>query len=127
MAGITFKPNLKWDGTNGGKMALWKAQAAVAKAVIAEYQLQPITVRTEVAGPAVAARSAAAPWIKKIGFPGIPVPHLHYGGKIYPVTYAQWKQFSGGVIRDVQGRLARAGQVGLPELEALTGITAKVR
>lgn len=116
-----------WDGINGGRRGIWKAQAEIAGSIVAKYQLKPVAVRTEITGAAGLAAGAATKrailWPKR-DFPGIPVPHLHFGGKIYPLSDVQWKQFADGVMKDVQTRLAGAGQVQVETLAALSDLTA---
>lgn len=44
------------------------------------------------------------------------VPHLHYKGDLYLLSSAQWREFSGKVVKDMSKRLSDAKQVNLTEL-----------
>jgi hypothetical protein len=130
MGSVVIGGKVMWDGTHGGKLGIWKAKVDIAKAIIAKYQLQPIGVNTQITGGLKSARSVAAKspvrW-PKVPFPGVPDPHLHYGGKIYPVSEVQWRQFADGVMKDVQAKLAKSSQVGPIELEVLSEMTANLK
>jgi hypothetical protein len=51
-------------------------------------------------------------------FPGIPNPHVHYKGRIYEVSQAQWRKFSGMVMKDLARKMGRIKTVRMDELAA---------
>ena len=56
------------------------------------------------------------------------VAHLHYKGDLYLLSSAQWREFSGKVVKDMSKRLAEAKQVNLTELlEVTEAVGAVVR
>ena len=130
MGGVIIDGRAIWDGTHGGRLAIWSAQVDIAKAIIAKHQLQPVEVKTQITGGLKPVRGTAVKfpvrW-PKVPFPGIPVPHLHYGGEIFPVSEGQWTQFADGVMKDIQTKLAGAKQVSPDALAALSELTAKLK
>lgn len=62
-------------------------------------------------------KTEAAALIRPRPFPGgLRMPHLHLADRVYQLDQAQWKAFSGEVVKNLQERLARAGSVGLDDL-----------
>ena len=56
------------------------------------------------------------------------VAHQHYKGDLYLLSSAQWREFSGKVVKDMSKRLAEAKQVNLTELlEVTEAVGAVVR
>lgn len=47
---------------------------------------------------------------------GRKVPHLHYRGELFLLNSAQWREFSGRVVKDMSKKLADAKQVNVSEL-----------
>ena len=102
-------------GPWGGDMTLWTREAFVIRRFITKEKLKPIPVDLRVGG----SRVRIPPW-----FPGIPVPHLHFRGRCYRVTQAQWKRFSGAVIRNLKVRMGKIKSVRPEQLAAMADVIA---
>lgn len=96
-----------WDGTRGLKMMLWKDSSLLISRFINKEKLigQRLTLYQE------RTRIRIPKW-----FPGIPVPHLHYKGKVYPLTKPQWNRFSSMIIKDLTARMRKIKTVDLEGL-----------
>lgn len=62
-----------------------------------------------------------------IPFPGgLKGPHVHFQEKVFFLNDKQWRNFSNGVIKDIQEKLSRANEIGFQELieisEAVSGL-----
>jgi len=57
---------------------------------------------------------------------GIKIAHLHFKGDIYLLNESQWKNFSVGVVREFQNKLAKVNTVSFEQVmeisEAVDGI-----
>ena len=57
---------------------------------------------------------------------GIRVAHLHYKGDVYLLTPEQWKEFSAGIIKGFQEKLAKVSSIGFEQImeisEAIGGL-----
>ena len=128
MGVIVTDGRFKWDGTNGGRLQLWKVNVSALSTLVSRYKLKPVTPRTVISGLQSGGRAAPRlPRFPRFPFPGIPIPHIHYNAKIYPVNAAQWKQFSTGVKKNLQAKIGRMSTVKFEELAGLAEVTAKIR
>lgn len=60
-------------------------------------------------GAVEAREEKAALPVRRPAFPGgMRVPHLHFKGSVYVLNEQQWHAFSGGVIKDLNEKLAKA-------------------
>jgi hypothetical protein len=110
MGGVIIEGKV-WDGTRGGDMMLWKESSVLItrfinkeKLVGQRLRLYQDKVRIRIPKP----------------FPGIPVPHLHYKGKVYPLTRAQWNRFSKMIVKDLTARISKVRTVDLEGLSTMS-------
>jgi hypothetical protein len=101
------------DGAFGGNRGIWKGVSALASRFIEQEKLVPIKLnllanKTRIKLPH--------------RFPGIPDPHLHYQGKVYAMTHANWRQFSTMVIEDLRAKMDKIKTVDLDRLSAMSAI-----
>ncbi|MBI2411961.1 MAG: hypothetical protein HYV24_01955 [Deltaproteobacteria bacterium] len=104
-----------WE--NGGRKELWVNHAVS----VANFIKRENLARTQIAITANNSKIKLPLAKGKKGFPGIPVPHLHFKGEIYLVNEAQWGKFSKEIVSDFRGKLEGVNTVGL---EALSGMSA---
>jgi hypothetical protein len=52
--------------------------------------------------------------------PGIPVPHLHFKDKVYPLNAKQWKAFSIGLMAEFQVKIGKARTVSFDQLQKVS-------
>ena len=76
----------------------------------AAHESLPITpIMNQMAGAQLTEKAANLRWP---GFPGgIRIPHLHFRGEIFLLKEELWQKFSAGLVKDLQGRLAKAKSV----------------
>jgi hypothetical protein len=96
-----------WE--RGGKWMLWKDAVRIIDRFIKAEKLKPVRI-------GLWRENKRIPLQRP--FPGIPVPHVHYGGRIYEVNATQWRKFSGMVMKDLATKLAKVKTVGMDELAA---------
>lgn len=113
LGSFEFNKMIVIDGTNGGWRHLWADNIATIKSFINAAKLKPIETQLFL-------NKKEFRW--PVNWPGIPVPHLHFNDNLYQLTEGQWKQFTGNVMKDLQGKLAKANNVGLDQLDALSGV-----
>jgi hypothetical protein len=102
---------IKWRDFIGPKGGDWlyfvKNRANVAE-FIKTNNIKPVSYTPVVSNRVVANMAILGP-----GFPGgLKYAHLHFNNRIYPLTDAQWKKFSGGIIIDARNKLAKANAIG---------------
>jgi hypothetical protein len=94
--------------TNGIWEPLWKNHAKVIEQFVKAEKLQPAKV-------AITANEIALKFNPK-RFPGIPVPHLHLGDKMYALTDQQWKGFTSQLNKDMMTKLAEVKPVDIAHI-----------
>jgi len=98
---------------------IWLNRLEMIEGFIKEHALQPAALETlpvnplinQAAGTEITERAVAVKnrWT---GFPGgIRVPHLHFKGNVFVLKEELWLKFSAGLVKDLQGRLAKAKSV----------------
>jgi len=115
MAGRIFEGYVV-DGINGGRRGLWKETSTLVERFIAREKLDGYRLRLY---------QARTPIKLPPRFPGIPAPHLHQGGKVYPLNQEQWGRFTTAVIRDLRVRMNNIENVDLDKLSALSAVINK--
>ena len=92
----------------------WIRREGMIGEFVQKNRLKPIDTSPyeieALAGAAVEAREekAALP-VRRPPFPGgMRVPHLHFKGGVYVLNEQQWHAFSGGVVKDLNEKLAKA-------------------
>jgi hypothetical protein len=58
------------------------------------------------------------------GWPG--GPHLHYGGKIYPLTTQQWALVSSVILKEARAKLAKTKTIGFDAGVALGDVITRI-
>ncbi len=115
MGGIIFEGHVE-NGISCEKRKLWKETSFLVDRFIAKEKLTDIKLRL---------------YQDKIHikipppFPGIPVPHLHRGGKVYQLSQRQWNRFSKMVVRDLKAKMSKIKSVDLEQLSALSAVIKK--
>ena len=100
----TYLPG--FDSPVGGTMVYWERNQAPVKAFIARNGLSAIH-------------------LPDLGIHGgIRVWHVHLGDQVYPLTSAQWSEFSTGITSDLAAKLRSAPQVTFEE-GMLLGVIAQ--
>jgi hypothetical protein len=103
---------LKHIWTGGVPADFWVKKAKVIEAFIKEKGLASMEFAVSQAKTTATTKSLLLdPGIKG----GIRVAHLHFKDKIYPLNEAQWKEFSQGIITDMQAKLAKSKSIGFEE------------
>ncbi len=119
---IDFERILTWRV--GRPAELWLSYHELVGKQIRKYKLKPLPVdqypymplaaEMGLAGGTAAKASSRFRW--PVPFPGgIRIPHFHHGRDVYLVQQKQWNNFSNAIVRDIQTRLDKAGQVGFDE------------
>jgi hypothetical protein len=122
---------LKWKA--GRPADIWLLQRELVAATIKKFNLKALEVDAYPSVPAAAAMSEVATATKsrslaveaKLRWPkpfpgGLRIPHLHYGADIYLLDRAQWKEFSGTVLREAAERIAKAKEISFEQTLELT-------
>ncbi len=102
-----------FDGTAGGKRLMWREFTAITRTFIRTERLKSVKL-------SVLVDKRPIRWPRH--FPGIPVPHLHYGGRIYLMSEAKWRKFSSRVVRDLKNRMGRIRNVDMDRLGAISDV-----
>lgn len=117
MNGVTINPFYYKRWLFGIPAPIWLNRMEMIEGFIKENGLQPAALETlpisplmnQAAGAEIAER---APKIRWPGFPGgIKIPHLHFRGNVFILKEELWQKFSTGLVKDLQGRLAKAKTV----------------
>lgn len=102
-------PKLKMPRwTNGMWEPIWKNQVKVVEQFVKAEKLQVTKLRV-----------MANETLLKINpkrFPGIPVPHLHLGDKMYTLNDQQWKGFTSQLNKDMIAKLAEVKPVDIAHI-----------
>jgi len=98
---------------NGREVLMWKYNAAITKKFISDQKLTPAKFKFLV---------DERPIVRRPPIPGIPAPHLHYAGKLYMISPAQWKKFSSLVMRDLRAKMGKIKSVDMDHLSALSAV-----
>lgn len=70
-----------------------------------------------IAGAVEAREEKAALPLRRPPFPGgMRSPHLHFRGAVYALNEQQWRAFSGGVVKDLNERLAKASVLSFDQM-----------
>lgn len=126
---------LEWR--SGRPADIWLSHRDLVANVIKKFNLKALEVDAypympsaagampEVASAMTATKTKALAVETKLRWPkpfpgGLRIPHLHFGADIYLLDRAQWKEFSGMVLRDVQERLAKAKELNFEQTLELT-------
>jgi hypothetical protein len=104
-----------WDGTIGGKMILWEEAAVLTGRFIKREKLAGHRFNLYLGKK----RIRIPRW-----FPGIPVPHMHYQGKVYPMTKTQWSKYSSAVVKDLRVKM---GKIKTVDLEGLATMATAIK
>lgn len=99
----------------------WIRREGIIGEFVQKNKLKPSDMsgyEMEVAPGAVEARGEkAALAVRRPPFPGgIRVPHLHFKGGVYVLSEQQWQAFSGGVIKDLYEKLAKASALSFDQV-----------
>ena len=117
MNNITINPFYYKRWLFGIPAPIWLNRMEMIEGFIKENGLQPAALETlpisplmnQAAGAEIAERALKIRWP---GFPGgIKIPHLHFGGNVFVLKEELWQKFSAGLVKDLQGRLAKAKSV----------------
>lgn len=96
---------------------IWLNRLEMIEVFIKENALQPAALEAlpvsplinQAAGAEIAERAVKNRWT---GFPGgIRIPHLHFKGNVFVLKEELWQKFSANLVKDLQGRLAKAKSV----------------
>jgi len=101
------------DGTHGGRRGIWREVSSLVSRFIEKEKLVPVRLRLFADKTAIKLPPR---------FPGIPEPHLHYQGKMYAMTQANWRQFSDMVIEGFKAQLDKIKTVDLDGLSAMSAV-----
>jgi hypothetical protein len=101
------------DGTHGGRRGIWREFSALVGRFIEKEKLVPIRLRLMADKTSIKLPQR---------FPGIPEPHLHYQGKMYAMTQANWQQFSNMVVEDLKVQIGKIKTVNLDGLSAMSAV-----
>ncbi len=100
----------------------WIRREGMIGEFVQKNRLKPIDTSPyeieALAGAAVEAREekAALP-VRRPPFPGgMRVPHLHFKGGVYVLNEQQWHAFSGGVVKDLNEKLAKAAALSFDQV-----------
>lgn len=91
----------------------WIRREGMIGEFVQKNKLKPIDTSPyeigELAGAVEARAEKAALPVRRPSFPGgMRVPHLHFKGDVFVLSEQQWHTFSGGVIKDLNEKLAKA-------------------
>jgi hypothetical protein len=111
--GIIIVDGYVVDGTHGGRRGIWRDFSALVSRFIEKEKLVPIRLRLFADNTRVKLPHR---------FPGIPEPHLHYQGKMYAMTQANWRQFSDMVIEDFRAQMGKIKSVDLDRLSVMSAV-----
>lgn len=121
---------------NGGRWDLWVHDVSMVRDFIKRHKLEAIgkeelLARKHVLDAPVAAvpvaTEAHAGLIPRIGYTGgMRAPHLHYGGEIYSLDRAQWREFSERTLDKLRERLADVKTVGFEQAMELSDVVSSV-
>jgi len=120
----------------GGLWDLWVHDVSLVRDFIKRHKLEAIGKQELLArkhvldAPMMAvpvATEAQPGLIPRIGYPGgMRAPHLHYGGEIYSLDRAQWREFAEGTLHTLRERLAEVKTVGFEQLMELSEAVSSV-
>ncbi|PKM43843.1 MAG: hypothetical protein CVV05_13395 [Gammaproteobacteria bacterium HGW-Gammaproteobacteria-1] len=122
---------LKWKA--GRPADIWLSHRDLVAGMIKKFNLKALEIDAYPSMPAAAMPEAAVTATKsrslaveaKLRWPkpfpgGLRIPHLHYGADIYLLDRAQWKEFSGTVLREAAERIAKAKEISFEQTLELT-------
>jgi hypothetical protein len=113
MGGVIIEGRRFIDGTAGGRRLMWKEFAVITRNFIRTEKLKPVKL-------SVLADKKPIRWPRPLG--GIPVPHLHYGGKLYILPEVKWRKFSNRIVRDLKIRMGNIKNVDMDRLSAMSAV-----
>lgn len=58
---------------------------------------------------------------------GIRIPHFHYKERLYLLNQKQWKEFSGGIVKELSERLASSGVVDIQDLVSISNVVGSIK
>jgi hypothetical protein len=104
----------------------WIRREGLIGKFIKENKLQPMDTSAyefeAVAGAAEAKSEKAALPLRRPPFPGgMRIPHLHFNSQVFALNEAQWRGFSGAVIKDLNEKLGKASALSFDQLRDVAG------
>ena len=99
----------------------WIRREGMIGEFVQKNKLKPIDTATfeieAIAGAVEAREEKAALPLRRPPFPGgMRSPHLHFRGAVYALNEQQWRAFSGGVVKDLNERLAKASVLSFDQM-----------
>ena len=99
----------------------WIRREGMIGEFVQKNKLQPIDTAPfeieAIAGAVEAREEKAALPLRRPPFPGgMRSPHLHFRGAVYALNEQQWRAFSGGVVKDLNERLAKASVLSFDQM-----------
>lgn len=102
-------------------MDFWIRREGMIGEFVQKNKLKPIDTAPfeieAIAGAVEAREEKAALPLRRPPFPGgMRSPHLHFRGAVYALNEQQWRAFSGGVVKDLNERLAKASVLSFDQM-----------
>ncbi|MBL8432770.1 MAG: hypothetical protein J0M01_14840 [Dechloromonas sp.] len=99
----------------------WIRREGMIGEFVQKNKLKPIDTAPfeieAIAGAVEAREEKAALPLRRPPFPGgMRSPHLHFRGAVYALNEQQWRAFSGGVVKDLNERLAKASVLSFDQM-----------
>ena len=99
----------------------WIRREGMIGEFVQKNKLKPIDTApfeiVAIAGAVEAREEKAALPLRRPPFPGgMRSPHLHFRGAVYALNEQQWRAFSGGVVKDLNERLAKASVLSFDQM-----------
>jgi hypothetical protein len=99
----------------------WIRREGMVGEFVQKNRLKPIDTSPyeieALAGAVEAREEKAALPVRRPPFPGgMRVPHLHFKGGVYVLNEQQWHAFSGGVVKDLNEKLAKAAALSFDQV-----------
>ena len=99
----------------------WIRREGMIGEFVQKNKLKPIDTTPfeieAIAGAVEAREEKTALPLRRPPFPGgMRSPHLHFRGAVYALNEQQWRAFSGGVVKDLNERLAKASVLSFDQM-----------